>query len=277
MVQYLDHPEVKNNPQSLHKLLGFTHSIHLEALLRAIQKGFEITENNYIELAKRKNLMDGCTVLLVFLYGPDTDGYMKMVTANVGDSRAVMCSSDGVCTRLTTDHKPNDPIEMRRIIEGGGRVSQVRGVWRAILDTTPVPMGLAVARAIGDYKWKRPREVISWRPDVEVCDLDLERVCFILLGTDGIWDVWRDEEACLKLRNELLEDTSKGNELVEAFVSATAEKGSADDKTAVVVLLDLESPWTEARTIGDLSCPVETDRGDEGGEWEGEPFTVNDT
>jgi len=45
--------------------------------------------------------------------------------ANTGDSRAIMPADGGEkLLLLSTDHKPTEEFEMRRIIEGGGRIYQ---------------------------------------------------------------------------------------------------------------------------------------------------------
>lgn len=45
--------------------------------------------------------------------------------ANVGDSRAIMSVDGGEKIYiLSTDHKPTDEIEIKRIIENGGRIYQ---------------------------------------------------------------------------------------------------------------------------------------------------------
>ena len=43
--------------------------------------------------------------------------------ANVGDSRAVLSMNKGKeIIQITTDHKPNNPIEQRRILANGGKI-----------------------------------------------------------------------------------------------------------------------------------------------------------
>jgi protein phosphatase 2C family protein 2/3 len=43
--------------------------------------------------------------------------------ANVGDSRALMSADGGNYTiDLSRDHKPNDDLEQKRIVEAGGRI-----------------------------------------------------------------------------------------------------------------------------------------------------------
>jgi len=82
----------------------------------------------------------------------------KIKSANTGDSRAILVSKDGKGTPLTTDHKPEDPEEARRIIASGGRIAAFKdpygedmGPKRVWLLHEDVP-GLAMSRSLGDYK-----------------------------------------------------------------------------------------------------------------------------
>lgn len=57
---------------------------------------------------------------LVLLIVDDT-----LYICNLGDSRAVMSQQSGNSVyALTRDHKPSDPQELRRIVDGGGKVYQ---------------------------------------------------------------------------------------------------------------------------------------------------------
>lgn len=66
----------------------------------------------------------------------------EIICANAGDTRSVM-SKKGKSKDLSTDHKPDNPMEKRRIERAGGHVeeSRVNGM-------------LALSRAIGDFEYK---------------------------------------------------------------------------------------------------------------------------
>ncbi|XP_022764045.1 probable protein phosphatase 2C 52 [Durio zibethinus] len=115
----------------------------------------------------------------------------------IGDSRAIMGSKVGndsmVATQLTVDLKPNLPREAERIKRCKGRVfasqdePEVPRVWLPF-DDAP---GLAMARAFGDFCLKEygvisVPEFSHW--------LLTERDQFIVLASDGVWDVLSNEE-----------------------------------------------------------------------------------
>ncbi|KAK2642240.1 hypothetical protein Ddye_024003 [Dipteronia dyeriana] len=107
----------------------------------------------------------------------------KIVIANCGDSRAVLCRN-GKSLPLSSDHKPDRPDELQRIEEAGGRVIY----W----DGARVLGMLAMSRAIGD-NYLKPYVICS--PEVMVVDRTEEDECLIL-ASDGLWDVVSNEIAC---------------------------------------------------------------------------------
>lgn len=141
-----------------------------------------------------------------------------LVSFNVGDSRAIL-SRDGTAIELTTDHKPDTPTERERIEALGGQVT-----WcgkfdpmtkKPILKTGIYRMNgnLALSRAIGD---RSEKPCVSSSVDVKVIDLKLDKNImdedndgekdidvhsfmdkgdeFIVLGSDGLWDVMDNQE-----------------------------------------------------------------------------------
>ena len=56
----------------------------------------------------------------------------KIYIVNVGDSRAILSADGGnYCVNLSLDHKPNDDIEQKRILQNGGRVYQTQTIARS--------------------------------------------------------------------------------------------------------------------------------------------------
>ncbi|KAK8679835.1 hypothetical protein V6N13_145268 [Hibiscus sabdariffa] len=107
----------------------------------------------------------------------------KVVVANCGDSRAVLCRN-GKPVPLSSDHKPDRPDELNRIQEAGGRV---------IFWDGPRVLGvLAMSRAIGDNYLK---PYVSCEPEVTVTDRTAEDE-LLILASDGLWDVVSNDTAC---------------------------------------------------------------------------------
>ena len=54
----------------------------------------------------------------------------RLWCANVGDSRAIMAkfrNGEWIATPLSSDHKPDEKTEMKRVLASGGRVEPFRG------------------------------------------------------------------------------------------------------------------------------------------------------
>ncbi len=141
-------------------------------------------------LGTKKYDMEGSTAVTVLL---EKD---RLWTANLGDSRAVLCR-DGEAVAISEDHKPNSASEKARVEALGGNVR-----WYGYLgpDRQPVPgMGayringnLAVSRAFGD---RLETPFVSDEPDICCFERNHETDRFIILASDGLWDVMSSQEA----------------------------------------------------------------------------------
>ncbi|CAL5364525.1 unnamed protein product [Camellia sinensis] len=111
----------------------------------------------------------------------------EVVVPNCGDSRAVL-SRRGVAVSMSNDHKPDRPDELERIEGAGGRVIDWNG---------PRVLGvLSTSRSIGDHYLKpfvipKPEIIVSKRTSADE---------FLILATDGLWDVVSNEVACQVVR-----------------------------------------------------------------------------
>ncbi|CAH8309890.1 unnamed protein product [Eruca vesicaria subsp. sativa] len=166
-----------------------------------------------------------------------------LVVGNVGDSRAVMGTRNGenalVAVQLTVDLKPNLPAEAERIKKCRGRVFALRDepeVCRVWLPNCDSP-GLAMARAFGDFCLK-DFGLISV-PDVSFRRLT-EKDEFIVLASDGIWDVLSNEEV-VAIVASAPSRSAAARALVESAVRAWRYKyptSKVDDCAAVCLYLD---------------------------------------
>nr|XP_043622414.1 probable protein phosphatase 2C 24 [Erigeron canadensis] len=107
----------------------------------------------------------------------------KIVVANCGDSRAVLCRN-GKAVPLSKDHKPDRPDELNRIQAAGGRVLYWEGA--------RVCGVLAMSRAIGDNYLK---PYVTSEPEMTITDRTNEDE-FLILASDGLWDVVSNDTAC---------------------------------------------------------------------------------
>ncbi|KAK6191511.1 hypothetical protein SNE40_003178 [Patella caerulea] len=143
----------------------------------------------------------------------------KIYIGHVGDSAIVLGSDIGKKNAiimkadcLTKDHKPECPIEKKRIENSGGEVVAKSGVQRVVWNrpkwnhkgpirrSTPIDKipFLAVARSLGDlwsYDYSTEEFVVSPEPDVSVHPIDPSTNKCIILGSDGLWNMLSPEEA----------------------------------------------------------------------------------
>jgi protein phosphatase 2C len=149
----------------------------------------------------------------------------RVVVANCGDSRALLCRGGGAPPLpLSSDHKPDRPDELERIEAAGGRVifwegARVLGV-------------LAMSRAIGDGYLK---PYVSSVPEVTVTDRSDADECLIL-ASDGLWDVVSNEAACEVARACLRRGRARWCAEAAALLTKLALARRSSDNVSVVVV-----------------------------------------
>lgn len=145
------------------------------------------------DYGRMRFMHEGCTAIMCVV----TPSHV--VTANVGDSRAIMVTlkngSAPSMDALSVDQKPNNDVETRRINEAGMTVIDCGGIHRVNGD-------LAVARALGDFSFKnkdleQEKQAVSCVPEISVRDRHLNGPQLLCLACDGIWDVI-DNQDCAK-------------------------------------------------------------------------------
>ncbi|KAG2608247.1 probable protein phosphatase 2C 59 [Panicum virgatum] len=176
----------------------------------AIAETYTHTDSELLKADTSHHRDAGSTASTAILVGD------RLVVANVGDSRVVICRGDAIA--VSRDHKPDQTDEKQRIEEAGGFVMWA-GTWR-------VGGVLAVSRAFGD---KLLKQYVVADPDIkeEVVDSSLE---FLILASDGLWDVVTNEEAVAMVKPILDSEQAAKRLLAEA-----SQRGSADSITCVVV------------------------------------------
>lgn len=205
-------------------------SSHVAALRRALE---QVEEG----IVKQDDLIyQGSTAVAVVLHVGE-DGTRTLLSANVGDSRAVL-SRKGSAVDLTRDHKPNDEREKARIRALGEEIE-----WDPYGELYRV-RDLSLSRAIGD-RFAKP--AVSSEAEIKhfpVADADDE---FILLASDGLWDVMTSQEAVDYVHESLqisesdnVEETAildKRKTMARIVTNEALERGSADNVCVIIVWL----------------------------------------
>ena len=215
---------------SLHKII-FSNEYFPENVEKAIKNGFLKAEDEFLSnIAIDKNtgnILDrsgSCAILVIIVDN-------KIYVANVGDSRGIMSINGGKEYKIiTTDHKPSNENEKKRIIQSGGEVYQTQTPINTLNNISDnlnsnnngsnsnqndtnnnqinqiligpyrvLPGRLSVSRTIGDIEAKSIQfggnpQVIIPLPDVFSFDLQKIDIDFIILGCDGIYDQLNNEE-----------------------------------------------------------------------------------
>nr|XP_018916931.1 PREDICTED: protein phosphatase 1L [Bemisia tabaci] len=176
------------------------------------------TDKELVAAAKKTMNIAGTTALIALIEGS------RLIVANVGDSRGVMCDHKGNAIPLSFDHKPQMRREKQRIREAGGFIA-FNGVWR-------VAGVLATSRALGDYPLKDKNLVIA-SPDVLTFDLYDHKPQFLVLASDGLWDTFTNEEVVAFIKERLREQHFGAKSLTHSAYL----RGSLDNITVMVINL----------------------------------------
>uniref|UniRef100_A0A7S0C1E1 PPM-type phosphatase domain-containing protein n=1 Tax=Proboscia inermis TaxID=420281 RepID=A0A7S0C1E1_9STRA len=167
--------------------------------INALQMAFEKVDQEVQRVSHWS--FQGSTAVVVLLL--KLQNQRIIVSANVGDSRAVVCQrycpsklNEGCNTvitavDLTVDHKPNVLSERIRIEKLGGCITKPTssgGVHR-------INGNLAVSRAIGD---RSEKPWVSSQVDIKIHATSISTDVideFIIMASDGLWDVMSSAEA----------------------------------------------------------------------------------
>ena len=210
----------------------------IPAYMAALRQGLHSVETEVIRHPELNFV--GSTAVAVVLH-ENPGGYRTLISANVGDSRAILCRN-GKALELTKDHKPTAEGERKRILRAGGRI---------FLDDTGVHrvMNLSLSRAIGDG-FSKP--IVSPEPDIRRFRVE-DGDEFILLASDGVWDVMSSQDVVDFVRAKLDQAQTNTDRLskeeqvkklalarknmAKEVVQEAYKLGSADNTSAVMVWL----------------------------------------
>lgn len=170
-------------------LSGINNKLH-EKEYEIFKKCFQYCETT---LAKSKYEVNFSGTTAVMVVQVDD----VLICANTGDSRAVLCTIDGI-KPLSLDHKPDVESEKERIISNGGRVDKFNdngefiGPYRVWLKYEDYP-GLAMSRSLGDFVSKSVG--CTCLPQIIETKLDYKSM-FLVIASDGVWEFLDNDAVC---------------------------------------------------------------------------------
>ncbi|XP_030546697.1 probable protein phosphatase 2C 27 [Rhodamnia argentea] len=175
------------------------------------------------------SLSSGTTALTAMIFG------RSLLVANAGDCRAVL-SRGGIALEMSKDHRPCCPREKDRIKSLGGFV----------VDDEYLNGLLGVTRALGDWHLEGMKEVnggggpLSAEPELKLVTLMKEDE-FLIIGSDGIWEVFTSQNA-IDFARRRLQELNNVKLCCKEVVEEAIKRGATDNLTVVVVSFHMEPP-----------------------------------
>ena len=225
----------------------------LDDYANALESAIEKVDNEVNKISHWS--FQGSTAIVIWLHedhderatdndSSDSTIQRTILAANIGDSRAVLCRNNKAWD-LSRDHKPNDPTEKSRIESLGGQVVwcgetdkfgdpiQDRGIYR-------VNGNLALSRAIGDRS-ERPH--VSAEP--EIISVPVRKGDeFVIVATDGLWDVMDSDDAVNYVKLSLKAGISK-TKIADVLIQEAMRLGTYDNVTVIIIWIDPTSQGSE--------------------------------
>ncbi|KAL7561829.1 hypothetical protein ACA910_009669 [Epithemia clementina (nom. ined.)] len=223
------------------KVSDDTPAASIASHVAALRSAFTEAEEHVL---KKKELnTQGSTAVAVWVHEA-MDGTRTLVSANVGDSRAIL-SRQGMAVELTQDHKPNEEREKSRIKRHGGNIE-----WDALAKVHRVE-SLSLSRAIGDA-YAKP--VVSGEVDIKLFPVVEEKDEYLLLASDGLWDVMSSQDVVSYVkkrfetelaRKELTTEEDVENyrlvlrrNMARSIVREAVRRGTGDNVCVLIVWLN---------------------------------------
>ncbi|KAH1201826.1 putative protein phosphatase 2C 27 [Glycine soja] len=174
------------------------------------------------------SLSSGTTALTAIILG------RSLLVANAGDCRAVL-SRGGGAIEMSKDHRPLCIKERKRIESLGGYI-----------DDGYLNGQLGVTRALGNWHLQGMKEIngkggpLSAEPELKLITLTKEDE-FLIIGSDGIWDVFRSQNAVDFARRRLQEHNDV-KQCCKEVIGEAIKRGATDNLTVVMICFHSEPP-----------------------------------
>lgn len=158
----------------------------------------------------------------------------RCVLANAGDCRCVYSLANGGIAQVNSEHRVSNAQERARVEALGGTISNVRGTYR-------VSGTLMPSRTFGDVRVRTSDDGVVGNfidPIPDVVEFRPERnadgVAFVVIGSDGLWDGFSNEEACTRMTKLVNEGESAQS--IAKQLCLVAMRRTLDDVSCVVLI-----------------------------------------
>lgn len=214
-----------------------------ELMRRILKTAYLRTDKEFI--SPKTAPQSGSTAATVILMG------RRLFAANVGDSRVILCRAGGQCVELTSDHKPSRPDEAARVRAAGGFILHKR-----------VMGELAITRAFGDKSFKMgikamldedsqdmqngssnediakdlSAPLVSSEPEIASMVLSHNDE-FLLLACDGLFDVFRSQDAIALARQELIAHRGEPAEVARILSDQAIRVRRSRDNVSILIIV----------------------------------------
>ena len=155
-----------------------------------IKQSIKKSEEALFDSDEIDSTFSGTTCILLFIIGN------KIISVNIGDSRAIMLKDKKNIIQLSIDQKPENKEEKERIEKNGGELRRIIenneeiGPIRVWVKGKKYP-GIAMSRSIGDSV---ANEIGVWSiPEIKEFYID-DYYNFIVIGSDGLWEFLSNEK-----------------------------------------------------------------------------------
>jgi len=228
----------RNSPRS-----DQTEDAASELMRKILKAAYLRTDKEFI--TPKTAPQSGSTGATVILMG------RRLFAANVGDSRVVLCRGGGQCVELTSDHKPSRPDEAARVRAAGGFILHKR-----------VMGELAITRAFGDKSFKMgikamleeeaeelaggmsenhqakdlTAPLVSAEPEIASMVLSNNDE-FLLLACDGLFDVFRSQDAIALARQELIAHRGEPAEVARILSDQAIRVRRSRDNVSILIIV----------------------------------------
>ena len=203
---------------------------NINTIIEVIKNSFEKIDQDILNNENFSNDVGSTATIIIIYYNINDNEHTEemnnkkiykrtLICANIGDSNGFLINKNFI-KLMTKAHKCDDLLEVKRIKDQGGIVFQGRIFGKLIL-----------TRTIGDKEMKKYG--VTPLPDFYIKTIEDDDL-FVIIGSDGIWDVIDQEEA-FKMG---IEKGISSEEFSKKLINLAKERDTRDNTSCIVVKLN---------------------------------------